>query len=110
MKLYRLGICPGEGEGEGENWDEWFSSLREAKKRRAELIAQNPDGDNARMLEDFEIEQCEIPDLPRKRLAILLLNRRGFVTNSKQVVAPYRYDREAHIQKIRERMAVEGSW
>ena len=48
MIVYKLGIQPGDYDPEGADWAEWFSNLRDAKRRRRELINANPDLDGHR--------------------------------------------------------------
>jgi len=90
MILYRLHILPGEGEGEGEDHSLWFSSLKEAKSRRAEVIRENT-GHMPSGHEDHAIDRVHVADrLKPKELLLAVLNRR-FVTQREQVVAPHRY-------------------
>lgn len=88
MILYRLGIVPGEGCAEGEDWDEWFGALRDAKKRRAELIRQDPAMIGCRVARDYEICRIKLVDLPPRKLALAVLNRR-YLVESVEVVGPY---------------------
>lgn len=89
IALYRLGICPDESEGEGEDHDEWFGSLAEAKKRRAELIQLDPHLKGHRYGEDFEIDRVSFRDLPRRKLLLAVLNWEGCVEQVEQVVRRY---------------------
>lgn len=57
MVLYRLEIAPAESDGEGEDHDEWFGSLRAARRRRAELIRADPHLNGHRIGSDFRIER-----------------------------------------------------
>ena len=87
MIFYRLGISPGEGEAEGEDHDEWFTSLEAAKIRRTELIAMN---DDLKYGCDYGIRKTWIGcGLSRKKLILALLNREGFVDHDEDIVAPY---------------------
>ena len=91
MKLYRLHIAPGEDAGEGEDHDEWFRSLRAAKRRRAELIGDNPLMEGHRYGVDYEIDCYEW--LGRAGpLALLLdtLKRRFTLAQITRVVPPYK--------------------
>ena len=91
MILYRLCISPTENASDGENWDEWFSSLVAAGVRRAELIAADPCLNNSRLGLDYGIEKVELTDhLSMKKLVLAILNRRGYIVSSEVVVAPYR--------------------
>ena len=87
MKFYKLEIAPGEDAGEGEDYSEWFTSLAQAKRRRAELIAGNPRLEDHRYGADFEIECHTLRgDLPLKELLLRMLNRSRFSESS--VVVP----------------------
>lgn len=87
--FYRLHIAPDESAREGEDHDEWFRSLKAARRRRDELIAENPELESHRYGEDFYIERVEIHDLPRLDLALVILNRLGFIKQSKIIVEAY---------------------
>lgn len=87
--LYRLGVAPSEDAGEGEDCDEWYPKLSFAKSRRAKLIAENPMLDNHRYGRDFEIERVELVPLPRKAMALALLNRRKMFVARQIVVDAY---------------------
>lgn len=87
MHLYQLNIEPDlEGDvPEGKSLDEWFGSLKKAKARRRELIETSepePGG-------DWAIERIEFTKLPRRRLALAILNGTGYVTDRKVVVPEY---------------------
>lgn len=87
MVFYQLRICPGEGEAEGENQDEWFSSKREAIRRRQRVIRDR--GANEHLM-DLEIERVVVTDtLPIKRLLLAVLNGRGFVEESAEILGRY---------------------
>lgn len=88
LKLYRVNISPEESEGEGEDHDEWFPSLNDARARRRQLIEQNPSLQNCRYQSDYGIDEVKLLDLPRKQLALAVLNRRG-IAISRIVVQPY---------------------
>ena len=86
MKFYRLGI---DGTASSlEDRDEWFGSLRAARRRRSELIRCTPL--HAVADEDFEIEEVELADLPAKKLLLSILNRSGFAQRRALVVRPHR--------------------
>ena len=87
--LYRLGICPDESQGEGEDHDEWFSSLREAQRRRAELIRLDPHLEGHRYGEDFEIDRVVFVDWSLRKLLLAVLNWDGCVEARDQVVPRY---------------------
>lgn len=87
--LYRLGRAAPESEGEGEDWDLWFASLRAAKRWRAQLIQDNPRLEGCRYDRDYEIERVRLALLPAGRLALAILNRRGYVAEREIVVAAY---------------------
>lgn len=90
MIVYRLEVAPSDSDGEGEDHDEWFSSLQAAKKRRGELIKQDPDLEDHRYGEDFEIEKITLADDSRLKLILAILNRTSFYTSREQVVPPYK--------------------
>lgn len=90
MIVYRVGISPAEYEGEGEDHDEFFSSLKVAKARRAELIKGNPTLEDNRYSEDFEIERIKVANLPRRDLILAILNGEGWVEERATIVPPYK--------------------
>lgn len=110
MQLYRLSIGPDESAGEGENLDEWFTSLRAAKKRRRALIDENPTGDNTRYNTDFGIDLVDlaVKGLTRKHLAVMLLNGRKFINKTTRVVEPYEFDRNEHMRQVIARLAEDN--
>lgn len=89
MKLYRLRIDPGEHDGEGEDHDEWFSSLRDAKTRRAELIRQDLCLVDSRTKREYAIDRVWFPPLPAKQLALTILNRAHHGYTKERVVSAY---------------------
>jgi hypothetical protein len=89
MILYRLRVQPSEFQGEGEDCDEWFTSLRAARRRRRELIRDNPDLTDCRIASDYEVERVELADLPPRELALAILNRRGAFLSCVEVVPAY---------------------
>lgn len=92
--VYRLHVSPGDGDGEGENLDEWFASLKEAKERRHVLIRLNPGADDA----DLQIERVLLVHDSPYQLALKILNRRCYVRDRLEVVPVY----QAPIQKQEE--------
>lgn len=94
MNVYQLHVAPGEYDSDGEDFDEWFLSLREAKRRRAELIAGEAESpENTRVSGDFAIERLTIAKMPRRALVVALLRRKGFVTERVEVVPAYIFPR-----------------
>lgn len=93
MIFYRLNVIPEDFDPEGEDNDLWFTSLRAAKAKRAELIACAHEKD---LVSDagYEIERVEVSAFPKKELALRLLNRRAFVRSRKEVVAAVRVPRQ----------------
>lgn len=89
MKVYQLHIAPSDADGEGEDHDEWFSSLKAARARRAELIAEDPQLEGHAYGVDFKIEVHEVRPLPRRELVLALLNRRGCFFGGETVVPDY---------------------
>ena len=99
MNVYRLGIRPSEYDSDGEDFDEWFSSLAEVRQRRAELIRESKETHRQEAAEcrewevpravrpDYEIEKIELVDLPTKELALALLNRRRYIA-ARTIVVP----------------------
>lgn len=88
MIVYQLHIDEREDDGEGEDHDEWFSSLTAAKRRRAQLIRERPPEDY-KYGSDFQIDRVSLTrTLSPKRLALAILNRRGFVANREAAVVP----------------------
>jgi hypothetical protein len=90
VKVYRLGVCAGPDDGEGEDNDEWFSSLEKAKRRRRELIAQDPylDGGH-RTGQDYGIHRVWLVELPPRELLIRCLTGRAYVSRAEEVVPDY---------------------
>lgn len=88
MKLYLLHRAPDESAGEGEDWNEWFGSLREANARRAELIQQT-DWSTHRYGADFKIERVELAKLPKRQLLLAALNGRRCFPHREVIVAEY---------------------
>jgi hypothetical protein len=87
MVFYQLRILPGEGEPEGRCDDEWFTSKREALERRRALIEERGEND---YVPDLELERVVITrSLPLKQLLLAVLNRRGFVSESEELLGPY---------------------
>jgi predicted RNase H-like nuclease len=95
MRLYQLCIAPGEYEVEGEDHDEWFMSLKAAKARRAELIAENPELTEHRFGEDFAISAVDVKQLSPRNLALAILNRSGWQKARREVVAAYKPARKS---------------
>jgi hypothetical protein len=88
--IYRLEIAPSEDEGAGEDHDEWFSSLEEAKRRRSELIKIDPRLEGHRYNEDFSIWRYVPARLSPRRLLIAALNRKDWVEDHTLVVPSYK--------------------
>ena len=88
--LYCLGVAPADSDGEGEDHDEWFTSLAAALKRRQVLIKENPDLKAHRYGEDFEITLVTTLDLPAGKLILEILNRGWWKEHSEIVVPLYR--------------------
>ena len=91
--LYRIHGRPGEYDGDGENHDEWFSSLKAAKLRRAELehdakAVLSVDPNAFKFAEDFEVERVYFRGLPPQALLLAVLNRRGYELKRELVVPP----------------------
>lgn len=101
--VYQLNRQPDEHAGEGEYWSEWFTSLREARKRRANIVHEAESAWNDEKAEwltkygadstppprprlDLSIDRVYLADLPPKQLALAILNRRGFVAKAERVV------------------------
>lgn len=90
MRLYQLSVAPGEYDGEGEDHDEWFMSLKAAKARRVELIAENPELTDHRFGADFAISAVDVKQLSPRNLALAILNGRGWQKASREVIAAYK--------------------
>jgi len=72
MTLYCLCRWPDESAGEGEDWDEWYGAFADAKKRRKQLIKQNPKRDEG----DLNIDRYKIKGALSNKIVILaILNR-----------------------------------
>lgn len=78
MKLYVLRRWPHEDAGEGEDWDEWFTSLRSARARRRELWDAARPG-------ELRIERVIFSDLSKKALLVAVLNRTGYAKSFEEV-------------------------
>lgn len=92
--VYRLNVERKEDDADGGDYDEWFGSLREAQKRRAELIREDPTLAERVCRETYAIDRVFIDDLPRKRLILAILNRHNVIGTSWQfssieAVPPY---------------------
>ena len=108
MRIYRLGIEPGEANSEGEDHDEYFSSLDAAGRRRAELIREDPDLDGHRYGEDFEIERIDLADLAPRAMLLAILNRKGYIAAREVVVAAYISPEMRGYKSQRERKNSDG--
>jgi hypothetical protein len=94
MKLYRLNRYPHDDAGCGENWDEWFPSLRAAQKRRTQLIHQTRDDDHAfPMGAHYSVDRCEFAQLPPRQLLLAVLNDAGFLKTAVRVLPPFEPNR-----------------
>jgi hypothetical protein len=99
MKLYLLRIDPDESASEGERWDEWFSSLEAARRRRSEMIRKALAGEkDMRCGADFQIEMCEIADLPKRALVLAALNGKGYV-DARTTVVPEWVGKQAYEER-----------
>lgn len=88
MIFYCLNIAPDEYGIEGEDLDEWFTSLNAAKHRRQELI----DGAGSEQApgEDLSIDAIVVrSDLPPKQLLLNVLNRKAWMKSLTRVVPPH---------------------
>jgi hypothetical protein len=94
--LYQLGISPSESDGEGEDHDEWFTSLAAARKRRATLIDEDPELRGHRYGEDFEITKVTTLDLPVGKMILEILNRGWWKEHSEIVVPVYHPKQDRH--------------
>lgn len=102
MIFYRINITPGNDEGD-EDQDEWFTSEKEARKRRTWLIKNV--GDDAVTGKNYSINRVELAeDLPFKELLLAVLNRKGFICSSVEIVPAWR---KSKAQEARERRAYE---
>jgi len=89
MIVYRLHIAPNEGQGEGEDCDEWFSSLSVAIKRRSDLVRDNPNMEGHLYGADYQIDKVVLAKLPLKQLALAILNRKEYFIDQTIVVQEY---------------------
>lgn len=89
LTLYRLDVAPSDSDGEGEDYDEWFPSLREARRRRAELIRADPRLEGHRYGSDFAIHRVVFRDLPQRALLLAVLNWSGCVEREEEVAPDY---------------------
>lgn len=89
MKLYRLKVAPDESDGEGEDHDEWFTSLIAAQKRRRYLIKNTPN-DGYRYGEDFEVSEVVFVELPPRALLLRVLNRTAFIDTSRVMMPAHK--------------------
>lgn len=90
MRFYQLVVLPDVTDGEGEDHDEWFTSLAAAKTRRAELIQVGGCGKQGPELGIWEVDLAE---LPTRKLILNLLNRSGYIKSVRRVVEDYVYKR-----------------
>lgn len=89
MKLYCLRVHPSESDGDGEVFDQWFTSLEAAKRVRARFIREVP-ADEYKFGEDFRIDEVVLRALPHRALLLAVLNRQGWVQTRRTVVEAYR--------------------
>lgn len=91
MIFYQLNITPDDSAGEGEDHDEYFTSLTKAKARRSEIMRQGEVEPY-----DLEIEKITLTDqLSTKDIILAILNGRGYIATRESVVAPYQRDRRS---------------
>ena len=86
--VYRLNVSPGEHDNDSRDYDEWFTSLRAAKARRAQLIAVT-DVKDYRYGRDFEIERVGVAKAPPMELILRLLRRMHWRAGCEVVVPAY---------------------
>jgi len=82
ITLFRVHIAPSESDGEGEDHDEWFGTKREALARRKELIDENPNLEEHRFGEDFQVDRVEFAPIPKRALLLRVLNGDGMYRSS----------------------------
>ena len=82
MHLYKVTIPRSEYETEGHD-EQWFSGKAEAV-RFARDFARDA-SDNDWQTDEVPVERVEIKGLPRKALALALLNQRGYVVETQPV-------------------------
>jgi hypothetical protein len=88
--VYRLHIAPGENDSDGKDFDEWFSSLRKARARRAQLIAENPTLVDHRLGADYAIDLVRVGKVATMTLILQLLNGRGYMSGVQRKQVEYR--------------------
>ena len=89
MKVYCLHIHPDESDESKTNRNEYFSSLAAAEKRRANLIAEDPNLDDHPLGSDYAIWSLTLAKLPTKKLVLAILNGVGYVVKRDEVVPDY---------------------
>jgi hypothetical protein len=88
--VYRLGVAPGDADGEGEDHDQWFGTLKEAKERREELIDRDPFMVNHKYGVDYRIVRYVVGSLRGKNRVLALLRRQGWCASYEEVVPAYK--------------------
>ncbi len=90
MIFYRLNVEPAEWDAEGEDHDEWFTSLAAAVAQRKSYIKLDPTLDRHPTGRDFRIEKVWFTDkLSEKQLILRVLNRRAYIVRTQKVVDWY---------------------
>jgi hypothetical protein len=89
MTVYELSGPPSDIEG--ENTDEYFGSLAEAKRRRRDIIQSYRTDRDAGDLHDYLcIHRLTLAKLPPRQLALRLLSRCRFWDKREEVVPAYK--------------------
>lgn len=99
MIVYQLHRAPAEHAGEGEDWDIYFTSLREAKKQRRREISDTLDGirydeEHGRHVldrggPDFQIDRLVLARASPRKLILRVLNKLGYIAQRTTVVPPW---------------------
>jgi hypothetical protein len=84
MILYELDAPPGDIEGEPT--EEYFTSLHEASRRRAEIIQEYSRDGGCPPSGCLRIDRVVVAKLPARKLAMRLLNRSGWCEKRETVV------------------------
>lgn len=104
MIVYRLCVSPSEYDGEGEDHDLWFSSLREAKRVRTDLIRADPGLLECKYDHDYAIERVEVGELSKKQLLLNVLNRKysRWIKKQETMVRSYTPTKKVKVKAVQD--------
>lgn len=96
MTVYQLHISGSDYDADGEDFDEYFSSLEAARRRRKQLIDADPKMKDCRFDSDYKIDKLTLSTkLSPRQLILAILNRKGYVKERETVVEEYQVKQTA---------------